>query len=111
MVKVEFSKDEASKKEEKGHWHDDAILLLRPESSGFRFLVQIRAFDLAGITKLKKKNVKGKYEKDSGRSSKVTPSCKCVVFVDKSALKNSLVVYKGFLGLLYVLSSTTTPPP
>ena len=55
MVKVEFSKEEGSKKEEKGHWHDDAILLLRPESSGFRFLVQIRAFDLAGITKLKKK--------------------------------------------------------
>ena len=65
----------------------DAILLLRPESSGFGFLVQIRAFDLAGITKFKKKNTKRKYEKDSGRSSKVTPSCKCVVFVDKSALK------------------------
>ena len=31
--------------------------------------------------------MKVKYEKDSGRSSKVTPSCKCVVFVDKSALK------------------------
>ena len=85
MVKVEtieFSKDEASKKEEKGHWQDDAILLLRPESSGFGFLVQFRALDLAGITKLKK-NMKRKYEKDSGRSSKVTPSCKCVVFVDK----------------------------
>ena len=57
MVKVEtieFSKDEASKKEEKGHWHDDTILLLRPESSGFRFLVQIRTFDLAGITNVKK---------------------------------------------------------
>ena len=61
MVKVEtieFSKDEASKKEEKGHWQDDAILLLRPESSGFGFLVQIRAFDLAGITKFKKKTRK-----------------------------------------------------
>ena len=71
MVKVEtieFSKDEASKKEEKGHWHDDTILLLRPESAGFRFLVKNRAFDLAGITKLKK-NMKGKCEKDSGRSS------------------------------------------
>ena len=85
---IEFSKDETSKKEQNGHWHDDAILLLRPESSGFGFLVEIRAFDLAGITTLKKKkNMKGKYEKDSGRSSKVTPSCKCVVFVDKSALK------------------------
>ena len=49
-------KDEASKKKEKGYWHADAILLLRPESSGFRFLVEIRAFDLPGITKLKKKH-------------------------------------------------------
>ena len=48
---------------------------------GLAFLY-FRAFDLAGITKLKK-NMKRKYEKDSGRSSKVTPSCKCVVFVDK----------------------------
>ena len=31
--------------------------------------------------------MKGKYEKDSSRTSKVTPSNKCVVFVDKSALK------------------------
>jgi len=58
VVKVETRlqqfKDEASKKEEKGHWHDDTILLLRPESLGFRFLVQIRTFDLAGITKFKK---------------------------------------------------------
>ena len=53
--KLEFNiKDEASKKEEKGHWHDDAILLLRPESLGFRFLVQISALDLAEITKFKK---------------------------------------------------------
>ena len=52
--------------------------------------------------------MKGKYEKNSGRSSKVTPSCNCVVFGDKSALKkNSLVVYQGFLGVLYVVS---TPP-
>ena len=61
MVKVEtieFSKDEASKKEEKGHWQDDAILLLRPESSGFGFLLQIRTFDLAGITKFKRKHEK-----------------------------------------------------
>ena len=36
---------------------------------------------------IKKKNMKGKYEKDSSRSNKVTPSCKCDVFVDKPALK------------------------
>ena len=78
ILVLEFSNDEASKKKEKDHLHYDAILLLRPESSGFRFLVQITA-DLPGITKLKKKT-----------SIKVTltPSCKCVVFVDKSALKN-----------------------
>ena len=67
-----------------------------------------RAFNLAGIIKFKKRNMKGKYEKNSGRSSKVTPSCNCLVFGDKSALKkNSLVVYQGFLGVLYVVS---TPP-
>ena len=38
--------------------------------------------------------MKGKYEKDSGRSSKVTPSCKCVVFVNKSALKKTLYLFK-----------------
>ena len=53
MLVLEFSNDEASKKKEKDHWHYDAILLLRPESSGFLFLVQITA-DLPGITKLKK---------------------------------------------------------
>ena len=57
--------------------------------------------------------MKGKYEKYSGRSSKVKPSCKCVLFVDKSVFfkKNSLVVHKGFLGVLHVFSRTTTPSP
>ena len=43
---------------------------------GFCFLVQIRAFvtlNLAGITKFKYER---EDEKDSGRSSEVTPSCK-----------------------------------
>ena len=43
---------------------------------GFYFLVQIRAFvtlNLAGITKFKYER---EDEKDSGRSSEVTPSCK-----------------------------------
>ena len=31
-------------------------------------------------------------------SIKVTPSCKCVVFVDKSALKNIFSRVKGFKG-------------
>ena len=40
--------------------------------SGSRYLVQIRAFDLAGISKFKKIYMKGKkkQQKDSGRSSK-----------------------------------------
>ena len=85
ILVLEFSNDEASKKKEQGHWHYDAILLLRPESWGFRFLVQIRPFDLPGITKLKI-NMKGNTKRIL--SIKVTPSCKRVVFVDKSALKN-----------------------
>ena len=79
---------QARKKKKAILWYDGAILLLRPESSGFRFLVQIRAFDLPGITKLKKKNMKGNTKRIL--SIKVTPSCKCVVFVDKSALKKYL---------------------
>ena len=35
----------------KGHLHD---VILRPKPVGFCFFVQIRAFDLAGITKFKK---------------------------------------------------------
>jgi len=47
---------------------------------GFCFLVQIRAFvtlNLAGITKFK---YEWENEKDSGRSSEVTPSCKWLIF-------------------------------
>ena len=57
------------------HFQDDVILLLRPESlrvllscanMGFRYL------NPAGITEFKYER---KNEKDSGRSSKMTPSC------------------------------------
>ena len=59
-----------------GHLHDDVILLLRPES--FRTLLSCanQGFcyrNLTGITKLKYER---KNEKDSGRSSKMTSSCK-----------------------------------
>ena len=47
--------------------------------------------------------MKGKYEKDSGRSSKVTSPYKCVVFVNKSALKKPFSCVKGFLGELHAL--------
>ena len=44
--------------------------------SGSCYLVQIRAFDLAGISKFKKIYMKGKkkQQKDSGRSSKSNPT-------------------------------------
>ena len=54
--------------------------------SGSRYLVQIRAFDLAGISKFKKIYMKGK-KKNNKRILvvvvKVTPLYKCIVFVDK----------------------------
>ena len=59
-----------------GQLHDDVILLLQPESfrvllsfanKGFCYLI------LAGITKFKYER---KIVMDSGRSSKMTPSCK-----------------------------------
>ena len=53
---------------------------------GLAFLYKSGLLISLGLPNLKK-SMKRKYEKDSGRSSKVTPSCKCVVFVDKSALK------------------------
>ena len=59
-----------------GHLHDDDIVLLRPES--FRTLLSCTNQDfcyrnLTGITKLKYER---KNEKDSGRNSKMTSSCK-----------------------------------
>ena len=54
---------------------------------GFAFLYKSGLLIFLGLPNFKKKYMKGKYEKDSCRSSKVTPSCKCVIFVDKSALK------------------------
>ena len=54
--------------------------------SGSCYLVQIRAFDLAGISKFKKIYMKGK-RKNNKRILvvvvKVTPLYKCIVFVDK----------------------------
>ena len=43
--------------------------------SGFCFLVLIRAFVL-NLTGIRKFKYERKNEKDSGRSSKITPSCK-----------------------------------
>ena len=59
-----------------GNLHDDVILLQRPES--FRVLLSCANYgfchlNLAGIRKFEYER---KNEKDSGRSSKTTPSCK-----------------------------------
>ena len=50
-----------------GHLHDGVIYYYDQDPSGFCFLVQIRAF--AAKFKYKRKN-----EKNSGRSSEMTPS-------------------------------------
>ena len=59
-----------------GHLHDGLILLLRPESFG-SFLscenYRLCYLNLPGITKFK---CERKNEKNSGHSSKMTPSCK-----------------------------------
>ena len=44
--------------------------------SGFCFLVLIRAFVIQTSLGLENLNMKVKTKKDSGRSSKITPSCK-----------------------------------
>ena len=61
-----------------GHLHNDIIYYYDQNPSGFCFLVQITAFviNLAGITKF---NYEKKNEKDSGHSSKMTPSCKWLI--------------------------------
>ena len=50
--------------------------------SGFCYLVQIRAFDLAGIFQ---KNLYERKKKPKGfwTCSKITPPCKCIAFGDK----------------------------
>ena len=63
-----------------GHLRDDVILLLRSES--FRVLLSCANegfcyLNLAGITKFEYER---KNKKDSGRSSKITPSCKSVAY-------------------------------
>ena len=62
------------------HLHDDVIYYYNQNPSGFSLSCANYGFchlNLAGITKFKyeKKN-----EKDSGRSSKMTPSCKWPIF-------------------------------
>ena len=63
-----------------GHLHDDVILLPRPESFRMLFSCANQGFfylNLAGITEFIYKRTN---EKDSGHSSKMTPSCKLPIF-------------------------------
>ena len=65
-----------------GDLRDDIIYYYDQNPSGFSFFCANYGFchlNLAGITKFKyeKKN-----EKDSGRSSKMTPSCKWPILMD-----------------------------
>ena len=77
-----------------GHLHDDIISYYDQNPSGFSFLVQIMAFchiNFAGITKFKyeKKN-----EKDSGRSSKMTPSSKWPVVAQASVSREKKIGFQ-----------------
>ena len=61
--------------------HDDVILLLRPQSFRVLFSCANKGFfylTLAGINKFR---CERKNEKDSGRSSEMTPSCKWPIFM------------------------------
>ena len=69
--------------------------------SGFFFLVRIKAlvfFNLAGVTKFKN-------EKDSGRSSKMTPSCKLpivsTILTPTEILRSRGIILKQFYPLLF----------
>ena len=59
-----------------GHLHYDIILLLRPES--FRVLLSCanEGFCYSNLTGITKVKYERRNEKDSGRRSKITPSCK-----------------------------------
>ena len=62
--------------------HDDVILLVRRlNPSGFCFLMEIRAFV---------------FEKDSGRSSKMTPSCKGPISLKKIKTDSNKVGFENF---------------
>ena len=57
-----------------GHLHDGVIYYYDQDPSGFCFLVQIRAFCYLNLTGAAKFKYERKNEKNSGRSSEMTPS-------------------------------------
>ena len=59
-----------------GHLHYDIILLLRPESFKVLLSCANEGFCYSNLTGITKFKYEGRNEKDSGRRSKITPSCK-----------------------------------
>ena len=60
--------------------HDSVILLLSPGSSeGFAFFCKLELFCYLNLTGATKFKYERKSEKNSGRNSKMTPSCKCLL--------------------------------
>ena len=92
-----------------GHLHKDTILLLRPES--FRVLLSCanEGFCYSNPPGLQNLNMKGKtkFQKDSGRSSNMTPPCKWpVVKFQESSSRDCILNCREFsqpLDCLYQL--------
>ena len=59
-----------------GHLHYDIILLLRPESFKVLLSCANEGFCYSNLTGITKFKYERRNEKDSGRRSKITPSCK-----------------------------------
>ena len=68
--------------------------------SGFCFLVQISAFDIKNLVRITKFKCERKNEKNSGRSSKMTPLCKWPI--DHLILR--VILGRGILGARRVFS-------
>ena len=90
----EFAKQWSREKFAIGHLHDDVIVLLRPES--FRTLLSCanQGFCYRNLTEITKLKYERKNEKDSGRSSKMTSSCKQPILSHKSRSRVRILIYR-----------------
>ena len=59
-----------------GHFHDDDTLLLRPEKTRGLLSCANQGSCYSNLAEVTKFEYERKNEKESGRSSKMTPSCK-----------------------------------
>ena len=81
--------------------HDSVILLLSPGSSeGFALLCKLELFCYLNLTGATKFKYERKSEKNSGRNSKMTPSCKCL-----------LTGRKQYIRLLHISTNAPYLPP